>query len=156
MKIRAAAPADSEAIGRVHVETRRSAYRGLISDAYLAGLSPAERAARWRTFLADRDPARVLLVAEDDVDAVIGFAAAGPERSGDLKSRGELYAIYVTPSHQRRGCGRHLMRAATHRLAVVGFPSMLLWALDANAPARAFYEVLGGIVLRRQPIEIGG
>ena len=48
------------------------------------------------------------------------------------------------------------MRAATHRLAVVGFPSMLLWALDANAPARAFYEVLGGIVLRRQPIEIGG
>ena len=33
---------------------------------------------------------------------------------------------------------------------------MLLWVLDANAPARAFYERLGGVVLRRQPIEIGG
>ena len=97
MKIRAAAPADSEAIGRVHVETWRSAYRGLVSDAYLAGLSPAERAARWRTFLADRDPARVLLVAEDDVDAVIGFAAAGPERSGDPK-----YAVRSTQSTSRR------------------------------------------------------
>ena len=156
MKIRAAAPADTEAIGRVHVETWRSAYRGLVSDAYLAGLSPAERAARWRTFLAERDPARVLLVAEDDVDGVVGFAAAGPERSGDPTYRGEIYAIYVTPSHQRRACGRELMWAATRRLAAVGFPSMLLWVLDANAPARAFYERLGGVVLRRQPIEIGG
>ena len=107
MKIRAAAPADTEAIGRVHVETWRSAYQGLVADAYLAGLSPAERAARWRTFLAERDPARVLLVAEDDVG---------------------------------RACGRELMRAASRRLAAVGFPSMLLWVLDANAPARAFYE----------------
>jgi ribosomal protein S18 acetylase RimI-like enzyme len=156
VKIRAAAPADTEAIGRVHVETWRSAYRGLVSDAYLAGLSPAKGAARWRTFLADRDPARVLLVAEDDVDGVIGFAAAGPERSGDATYRGEIYGIYVTPSQQRRGCGRHLIGAATRRLAAVGFPSMLLWVLEANAPARAFYEALGGIVLRRQPIEIGG
>jgi hypothetical protein len=57
VKIRAAAPADTEAIGRVHVETWRSAYRGLVSDAYLAGLSPAERAVRWRT-PTDRDRRR--------------------------------------------------------------------------------------------------
>jgi hypothetical protein len=27
---------------------------------------------------------------------------------------------------------------------------------EANSPARAFYEALGGIAVRRQPIDIGG
>ena len=100
--------------------------------------------------------ARVLMIAEDDVDGVIGFAAAGPERSSDPTYRGEVYAIYILPSHQRHGCGRALMRAATRGLADVRLPSMLLWVLEANAPARAFYEALGGSVVRHQPIEIGG
>jgi hypothetical protein len=33
---------------------------------------------------------------------------------------------------------------------------MLLWVLEANPRARAFYEALGGVVVRAQPIEIGG
>ena len=86
---------------------------------------------------------------------MVGFAAAGPERSGDPNYRGEIYAIYVSPSHQRRGCGRELMTAATRRLATAGFASMLLWVLEDNAAARAFYAMLGGVVLRRQPIQVG-
>ena len=100
MRVRAATPDDVDAIARVHVETWRSAYRGLVPDEYLAGLSPARRADQWRAFLGDRGAARVLVV--------------------------------------------------------VRLPSMLLWVLEANVPARAFYEALGGIVVRHQPIEIGG
>jgi hypothetical protein len=33
---------------------------------------------------------------------------------------------------------------------------MFLWVLEANAPARRFYETLGGALVRDQPIEIGG
>ena len=33
---------------------------------------------------------------------------------------------------------------------------MLLWVLEANAPARTFYEDLGGRVVREQPIDVGG
>jgi hypothetical protein len=30
------------------------------------------------------------------------------------------------------------------------------WVFEANAQARAFYEALGGIVVRTQPIDIAG
>jgi GNAT superfamily N-acetyltransferase len=105
---------------------------------------------------ADRAGARFVLVADDESDELIGFAAAGPERSGDPKYRGELYALYVLTSHQRRGLGRALVRAVAGRLAAGGTESMLLWVLEANVPARRFYETLGGAVVRDQPIEIGG
>lgn len=146
---------DAPAIARVHVETWRSAYRGIVSDTYLASLSPAERASQWCDFLADSAGTRFLLVAADDkVDELIGFAAAGPERSGDPNYLGELYALYVLPSHQRRGFGHRLVRAGAGRLAAAGTRSMLLWVLDANTPAREFYEALGGTVVRGQRIAI--
>jgi ribosomal protein S18 acetylase RimI-like enzyme len=156
VKIRAAKADDAPAIARVHVETWRSAYRGIVPEAYLAGLSPAERAAEWRNDLTDWGGARFALVVHEEGDELIGFAAAGPERSGDPKYRSELYAIYVLPSHQRCGLGRALVRAVTGRLVAGGTRSMLLWVLEANAPARRFYETLGGEVVRGQPIEIGG
>jgi hypothetical protein len=34
--------------------------------------------------------------------------------------------------------------------------SMLLWVLEANAPARRFYGKLGGSVVRDRPIDVGG
>jgi ribosomal protein S18 acetylase RimI-like enzyme len=144
------------AIGGVVVETWRSAYRGIVPDAYLTSLSPAERADQWRHFLADRGGTRFVLVAHDEGDDLVAFAAGGPERSGDSKYRGEVYAIYVLPSRQARGFGRALMRAVASRLAAGGIKSILLGVLEANIRARTFYEALGGTVVRRQTIEVGG
>jgi len=87
---------------------------------------------------------------------VVAFAAGSPERSGDPKYLGELYAIYVLPAYQAQGIGRALMHAVAGRLAAAGHKGMLLWVLEANAPARTFYEALGGVVVRKQPIEVGG
>jgi ribosomal protein S18 acetylase RimI-like enzyme len=154
--IREGGAADVPAIGRVVVETWQSAYRGIVPDAYLTGLSPAARAEEWRDFLAGQDGRRFVVVAHDEGDDLVAFAAGGPERSGDPTYRGELYAIYVLPSCQGRGFGRALMRAVAGRLAAGGTESMLLWVLEANARARRFYEALGGMVVRRQPIELGG
>ena len=149
MKIRAATEDDAPAIGRVQVETWRAAFRGIVADATLAGLSATERARQWRDLLADRSGARFIFVAQDITDALGGFAAGGPERSGDPNYRGELYALYVLPSHRRRGVGRDLMRAVAGRLAAAGTRSMLLWVFDANTQARTFYEALGGVVIRK-------
>jgi hypothetical protein len=76
VRIRTAGPDDALAIARVHVETWRSAYRGIVSDTYLASLSPVDRARVWRDLVADPTGARFVLVAHDEVDDVIGFAAA--------------------------------------------------------------------------------
>jgi len=156
MRIRTASENDALAIGRVHVETWRSAYRDIVPSAYLDSLLPEERAVLWRTVLLDPSGARFVLVATDEGDGLIGFAAGGPERSAELKDRGELYALYVLPSHQRRGLGLALVQAVATRLASGGMLSMLLWVLEANAPARRFYGKLGGSVVRDRPIDVGG
>ena len=61
MRIRPATEDDALAIGRVQVETWRAAYRSIVADATLAGLSPTERAHQWRDLLADRSGARFVV-----------------------------------------------------------------------------------------------
>lgn len=156
MTIRPATERDALAIGRVQVETWRSAYRSIVPAAVLDGLSAQELGDGWRPVLANPGGARFVVVAAGEGDEPVGFAAGGPERSGDPAYRGELYAIYVLPAHQRQGLGLALVRSVAARLAGGGMPSMLLWVFEANAPARRFYERLGGAVVRNQSIEIGG
>ena len=55
-----------------------------------------------------------------------------------------------------RGVGRLLVSAVARRLLVDGFRSMLLWVLEDNHPARRFYESLGGGLVGRETITIGG
>lgn len=156
MSIRQARPADAEAIGRIHVETWRAAYRGIVPESYLANLSAVVRAGEWRELLEHQDRSRFVLVAQGEGGEICGFAAAGPEREGEPGYAGELYALYLRPTHQRLGLGRALVRGAAAGLAGAGMPSMLLWVFEANAGARAFYEKLGGRFIRSQPMSLGG
>jgi GNAT superfamily N-acetyltransferase len=156
VSIRLAQPDDAPAIGRVHVETWRAAYRSLVPEAYLASLSAVGRAAEWRELLAHQDHKRFVLAATSERREVVGFAAAGPERAGEPGYDGELYALYLLPAHQGQGLGRALVRDVASRLAAAGMQSMLLWVFEANSAARRFYEKLGGTYLRQQPMTLGG
>ena len=139
--IRVATPADAAAIARVHVATWRVAYAGLVPDAFLAGLSVPANASRWESLLAD--PRRRVWVAGGAEPS--GFAAAGPARDADLpESSGELYALYVLPSAQRRGTGRALAEAALAWWEPTG-RSVSVWTLTDNAAARAFYAATGWV-----------
>lgn len=153
MQIRPALPADAEAIARVHAASWQTTYAGIIPDAVLARRSdPARRLAQWQRILNDPQTAEGVFVAEDDAGALIGFASCGPTRSGaDDAARypGELYAIYLLQTAQRRGEGRALVRAVAGRLAAQGMHAMLVWVLADN-PARQFYAALGGHFLREQ------
>ncbi len=93
--------------------------------------------------------------AEADGAEVVGFASGGRERAGETGFEGELYAIYVLDSAQRRGFGRELVRASVAGLRELGLGDMIIWVLRDNQPARAFYERLGGVYVRSQPITIG-
>ena len=150
--IRKAGVADATAIAKVHVDTWRSSYRGVVPDSILDGLSYGDREARWRERLSGRS--RGFLVAEDDAgDAgdVVGFAWSGPQRSGVPEYAGEIYALYVLPDRQRQGVGRLLTAAVAGELVERGMRSMLVWALADN-PYRRFYELLGGWLLDKQAL----
>ena len=49
--VRPAQVKDAEAIARVHVDSWRTSYAGIIDAEHLASLSVVERAERWRTRL---------------------------------------------------------------------------------------------------------
>lgn len=151
---RAATPADVPGIARVHVDSWRTTYKGIVADETLAGLSYERRQQVWHGALANPGPGVSLFVAESP-EGILGFATAGPEREGNEIYRGEVYAIYLLEQAQGRGVGRVLMRTASAHLLDQGCTSMLLWVLKDNLLARRFYEALGGKYLREKPIEIG-
>ena len=150
--VRAARLDDARAIAHVHVATWRSAYRGLLPEQFLASLTEAQYTERWRRSIAD--PAVRAYVAEDET-GVVGFASGGRERAGEDGFGGELYAIYVLDRAQRRGHGRELVGAVVGGLREMGMTDMIVWALRDNSLARRFYERLGGLYVRTQPITIG-
>lgn len=153
MHIRPATLADAEAIGRVHVESWRATYRGILPDAMLDDLSYAVHTARWQRYLADDET--IVFVAEDAGDRLAGFVSGGPERTGGFDITAELYAIYLDPAHLGQGIGKQLTCALAATLQERGHQSMLVWVL-ANNPARHFYEALGGEYLAKTTITLGG
>jgi GNAT superfamily N-acetyltransferase len=142
--VRAAAPPDASAMAALHLRAWRATYAGLIPDEFLAGLTVEAREARWRHSLTAPEVApgeRVILVAEE-AGIVVGFVAAGHARGDDELGMGEVYAINVDPPAWGRGAGRSLLTAATAALDA-RFATSILWVVERNPRARAFYERAG-------------
>jgi ribosomal protein S18 acetylase RimI-like enzyme len=150
---RIAVPTDAEAIARVHVESWRTTYPGMLPDSLLAEMEVPDYERRWARTLQDPYRRSVVLVAEE-ADRVVGFASCGRERDGDRRYEGELYAIYLLRDVQGRGHGRALVEAAASALAMRGVTSMVVWVLRDNARARGFYERMGGEYLRERPLDM--
>ena len=156
VRIRPADPSDAGAMARVHVDTWRTTYSGIVPAKYLAGLSYRDRESKWFDILTTASPNTSNFVAETGSGGVVGFANGGPTRGGDRTHRGELYAIYLLERYHRQGVGRRLFAAVSQCLMANGISSMVVWVLRDNRPACRFYESLGGHRLGCQTITIGG
>lgn len=156
MIVREATHNDIPAIARVHVDTWRTTYRGIVPDEHLANLSYERRASGWYNIL-NRAPENgyFTYVAEGESGEIIGFASGGQERTGDPVYKGELMAIYILQTQQGKGIGRCLVQAVAKKLHLSGINSMLVWVLVDN-PACQFYAALGGKPAHEKEIEIGG
>jgi GNAT superfamily N-acetyltransferase len=148
--VRLATPEDADAIERIRTDTWRATYRGLMPDSVLdsLGYDGARRRQQMAAMAADR----FALVAGHDAE-IVGFAYGGPSRSEDPDHPGEIYAIYVLPSHQGHGHGAALMRAAAREVRARGWRGMLVWVLRENHASRRFYERMGGRHLRDRDTE---
>ena len=141
MNVRPATPSDADGIARAHVQAWRESYRELIPQATLDALSVEKRTAQWRHTLGNPD--RTTFVAEIE-GAVCGFVSGGGILWSGLSTGSEISALYLLDAVKRRGIGRALFRAELTALAGRGFTSTGLWVLSGNAPARRFYEAIGG------------
>ncbi|WP_143095371.1 GNAT family N-acetyltransferase [Donghicola eburneus] len=146
--VRVASIEDAERIAEIHVACWYETYRSLLPDHFLDQMTVADRADMWRGVFAAFD-ARAFgqcAVLELDGEAV-GFAGYCAQRDEALKAQGfggEITAVYVRRANQGQGAGRLLMRWCAESLVAAGVQGAALWALRENAPARGFYERLGG------------
>jgi GNAT superfamily N-acetyltransferase len=143
MHIRPATLDDAPSIARLHAESWQTAYRGMLSDAYLDGEALAERSALWHKLMHSPLPDQYVVVAELD-EQIVGFACAfgkSDERWGT-----HLDNLHVAYQHKGRGIGTLLM-AHVAAWADAAYPGqgLFLWVLEQNIPARRFYERLGAI-----------
>lgn len=145
--IRPATPSDVEAIAHIHVEAWRSAYAGIIPDAYLVRMDVAGQRGMWRSTLQGGGRGHHVIVAELGDGEVAGFASCGPARRDMLPRRapydGEVYTLYVAVDHHGHGHGKRLLAACFDTLRDQDKTAALVWVLAAN-PARFFYEAQGG------------
>lgn len=146
---------DAATIARVRAESWRATYRGIVPDAYLDGIDVDEWAVRQRRAMEQQPADLVALVAEVRGD-VVGWVVGGPNRDATYHYTGELYAIYLLPEYQRVGIGTQLTVAIAQWLASQEFDSMILWVLEANHPARRFYEAIGGVLCGSRQEQIAG
>lgn len=146
---------DAASIARVHVDSWRSTYAGMLPEDMLLKLSSADHEARWWRHVLGRFRRRhYVYVAEHKTDGVIGFISGGPARESGLDPEAEIYALYLLDEYQDEGIGRALfLRLATHLNREYG-PSLVVWVLSQN-PSRYFYEAMGGRRIGRRTERMG-
>ncbi|MBK9080570.1 MAG: GNAT family N-acetyltransferase [Rhizobiales bacterium] len=144
VSVRPAAAADLDGIAEIHWRGWEEAYRGQVPDALLDATTLELRRSQWPGWFAARGEAGGLYVAEGD-GGLLGYVSAGPAR--EIAADGaasEIMMLYVRAAGQGGGVGRALTAAAARWAAQAAPGSLGLWVVVGNAPARAFYERLGG------------
>jgi ribosomal protein S18 acetylase RimI-like enzyme len=148
VRIREAELYDAPAMARVSVDSYRSAHRDQIPEESLMKFTYEESERNWartlREFSESDERQEYIYVSENDAGELIGVAMGGPERSKHPLYTGEIYFLYLLPEYHRQGIGRQLTISVVKRLVEQGLHSLLIRVLKENAPARRFYEALGG------------
>lgn len=137
MEIRPIRPEDSRMeISAVYETSWRSAYRGIVPQAYLDAIPKGH----WAPHL-DQPGWHTLVCIEDG--RIIGTTSFCRSRFPQFASSGEIISLYLLPEYMGRGCGKALCETALRALRQMGFSDVFLWVLEENRRARSFYEKLG-------------
>jgi len=142
-RIREGKPGDAKEISRVHVDSWKFSYRGLVEEEFLKKLSYEKAVYSWEKIFAKKEPQNFIFVAEAFEKGLVGFTSGGLPRDEELGYEGEIYSIYVAPSWQGQGIGKSLLNKASSFFAEQEKKSFYLWTF-ASGKSRRFYEACGG------------
>jgi len=152
--IRYAEADDAAALGEIHALSWQAAYRGIIPDEVLDGITTGKCQARFEKAIGEGIEENAIAFCGGQA---AGFICIGKSRDADADSTcGEVWGIYLRPDFWRRGIGSLLMCWGLAELKKRGCLQATLWVLEDNHSARAFYDKMGfafdGTV---KPINIG-
>ena len=134
--LREATAADAAIISRMIAASWRSAYQGLIDDAYLARLPEEYWLPSMRAWLGS---GRMYGLIAEEGGFPVGSVIFGRGRDAGSDDCGEIVSLYVLPEVMGRGIGSQLLKAAVAALHEDGYPQVYLWAIEGNVRADRFY-----------------
>jgi ribosomal protein S18 acetylase RimI-like enzyme len=140
--IRVAGAADVAAVARIHVESWKVAYKGIMPDHVIERTDIAYRTAFWAERIARREWPVLLLEEEGEVVAFCHMIPS-PDEGDDPQRVGHITSIHVLPHLRTRGHGRALLDHAFAEFRRRDYTEVTLWVLEENASARRFYERVG-------------
>lgn len=144
MDLRHATAADATLLSRLHAESWRAAYPGMVPQPYLDSLSDTHWVNAFTAWLStDEIFAQIASVDGVDAGCVLYGANPGGNLPAVLPDWGEIISLYVLAPFWRQGGGQALLTAAMQALHQQNRPGCYLWALRENTRARAFYAAQG-------------
>lgn len=139
-------PDEAAAMARLHVQCWREAYSAIVPQEVVARFDVAHMIVRWQEHVLKEERH---IVAVYDQDQPVAFVNCGsPVEKIHEEMDGHIAALYVAQSHYRQGLGRKLMALAAVDWLARGGYSITLGVLAENKRARAFYEAVGGRLLK--------
>lgn len=140
--VRRAELADAPAIARIHVQSWRETYAGLISADFLdRATSDSARRHREKSWQATISQQREDVFVAEQGGEVVAFASVGPARDHPGYAS-ELMTLYALRRVQGQGIGQALLRAVIGQVQVEGGSNLALWVLSSN-PTRQWYAAQG-------------
>jgi hypothetical protein len=90
---------DAIAVARVHVDSWRTAYRGIVHDSHLENLSYDQKESWWRNEIGNE---RSFVFVAEASKQIVGFANGGRERSKNSEYTSEIGSIYILEEYRRK------------------------------------------------------
>jgi GNAT superfamily N-acetyltransferase len=148
VSVRPARPDDAGEIGRIQVETWRTAYATVLPPPVVQSLSADAFTTAWSDAItAPPSPRHHVLVALEQ-QWCVGFTAVGPaddleDADPEPSTTVAIGPLLVEPRWGRRGHGSRLLAAAVDHARADGMTRAVAWIPERDAASRSFLESAG-------------
>ena len=137
--IREATVNDSARIAEIEVAGSRFAYRNILSDECLDGMSAENRIPVYNDWI-EQKRFGIYVYEDPGTGAILGMMGIGLCEDDDKKGAFELHFLYADPGHLRAGIGSEMLKYFEQKGREAGCPEFVIWVLEENRIGRNFYE----------------
>lgn len=134
--VRSAEVSDAQEIASIHVNSWKSAFKGLMPERYINSYTLDQRNTEWLNVLGSNS--EHVIVAEKE-NSLVGFLSFNNKSIDTL----ELSKLYLCPSIYSKGVGYLLMKQFENSAKASGINQLSLYVLDNNQAAIKFYSKHG-------------
>lgn len=146
--MRPATSEDAAELGRIQVDTWRTAYPDVVPAAVLDALSTDVATGSWGAAIGATPTAKHHVLVAMEQQWRVGFAAAGPAEElepddPEPDTTAQLALILVEPRWGRRGHGSRLLAAVVDTVRADGMTRLIAWLPEGDTVTRDFLMSAG-------------